>query len=485
MPTVYPLIPNNNASNNSNNTNGSIPAGGLASIPASKIIQSYDMRFVKQEQIDRWDSLVSSIEQNNGINYRWYQSIKVTQDILDHNNLITLPNKKSFYDLDSKSLVVHVNDKYIAPIKYNIVNKRQLYFKVGIIQLNDVVHIMHMNKENRISNYDTTYMALATTWQYTYKNDTGATVSSITLPEQYAFMNQDKYSLLVYKNGELLQTRLYNIPDTKTMTFDPTVIIANDDEISMVQMAQVLPNEEYIGFMWGQTIKAITNSNIFTLPPEHAFSNRHDKSCLVFVDGKITRKFSILNSNTIRFDDMVMAGQHIEIIQLGYTTDLVKIKELLQLNNLSELHFDPSLYVKKADAGVPNGYLPLNLDGKIDLNFFDIPVLMQKIKQELENSGWAPNTGGGSGSGTPGGSIWPTVWRFEGVTSNTTPSIIEIPAEKVMSNSKNNYLVHLFGNIIKTTDYELDVANKRIMITNPFYQQPGMSFSIWHIHAQA
>ena len=176
MPNVYPLDPNFK-SGNGGNIAGIPGIGNLDTsngtvspiIPAEKIIQSYKNRFVSQDQIDKWDSVYKAIEQNNGINYRWYQTVVINQKILDNSNLVTLPNNKCFYDLDSKSLMVFVNDNYVAPAKYIITNKRQFYFKNGVIALNDVVHIIHLNKENLISNYDTILMAIATTWQYSYK----------------------------------------------------------------------------------------------------------------------------------------------------------------------------------------------------------------------------------------------------------------------------------------------------------------------------
>lgn len=485
MPNVYPLDPNFKSGNggniagipgigNLNTSNGTISP----IIPAEKIIQSYKNRFVSQDQIDKWDSVYKAIEQNNGINYRWYQTVVITQKILDNSNLVTLPNNKCFYDLDSKSLMVFVNDNYVAPAKYIITNKRQFYFKNGVITLNDVVHIIHLNKENQISNYDTTLMAIATTWQYSYKNDTGNDITKLTLDNSHSFLNPDKYSVLVYIDGKYIPTSMYTIDNTRDITFDGALVtIPNNSTVTIIQLGQVLPNEEYVGFLWGETINSGPAGGVsFTISKGHAFTNLHDKSALVFLNGKITKQYTIVNSNTIKFDSDVGPSANIEIIQLGFTTDLTRIKELLQLNNLNNLTFDESLYIKKTDRNVPDGVAGIELDGYIDSKYIKIDDnFMDRVKAALTASGWTP---GGGGSG---GTTNVNVWRHEGELTPPDLSTIKLPTDKVVTSSKNDYIIFIFGSCISTTDYDLDVPNNSIRIANPFYQQAGMKYNIWHI----
>lgn len=485
MPNVYPLDPNFGGGSGKTAGIPGIPnldtsTGTVAPIiPAEKIIQSYKNRFVSQDQIDKWDSVYKAIEQNNGINYRWYQTVTINQQILDNSNLVTLPNNKCFYDLDSKSLMVFVNDNYVAPSKYIITNKRQFYFKNGVVALNDVVHIVHLNKENQISNYDTTLMAIATTWQYTYTNDTGNSITKITLDNKHSFLNPDKYSVLVYIDGKYIPTSMYSIDNTRDLTFDGALVtLDNGSTLTIIQLGQVLPNEEYVGFLWGETINSsATGGMTFTISKGHAFTNLHDKSSLVFLNGKITKKYTILNTNTIKFDHDVGPNADIEIIQLGFTTDLTRIKELLNLNNLNSLTFDESLYVKKADRNVPNGVAGIELDGFIDNKYINLnDAFMDRIKAALTASGWTPGGGGGSG-----GSTNVNVWRHEGELTAPNLSVIQLPADKVVTANKNDYIIFIFGSCISTTDYDLDVPNNSIKIANPFYQQAGMKYNIWHI----
>ena len=181
MATVYPIKYANNSGGNSNtkaNTNTISNSGAayltgsnnLSSIAAEKIIQSYKCRFVSQDQIEKWDSVYKSVEEDNSVAYKWHQTIKITKEIIDNNCLITLPNHKTFFDYDPKSCIVFVNDKFLLPTNYNIVNQLQIKFKKNVIKQYDTVSIIHLNRVNKISNYDTRLFALATVWTYSYTN---------------------------------------------------------------------------------------------------------------------------------------------------------------------------------------------------------------------------------------------------------------------------------------------------------------------------
>ena len=400
MPNVYPIedhylnsssISSNKADIEGISSTGSRNVVAAQSLPAERIIQSYNLRMVSQDQINKWDSVFKSIEQNNGINYRWHQSIKVTQKILDRSNLITLPNNRSFYDYDSKSTLVFVNNDYIAPNKYRIVNSNQFYFMNGIIKLDDYVHIIHMNKENTFNNYDTSHKAIATIWQYTTTNNGGLPLTTIALDDDYAFINADKYSVLVYINNVFVNSVNYEILNTREIEFSNGITLNPNDELHIIQLGRVFPNEEYVGYLWGESIKVVNPSNVFKLSNDHAFSSKQDRSALIFVNNEITRAYKILNTNTIQFEEELDADTNIEIIQLGYISDISKLIENIDFEKFEKLlRLDIDDLVKEDSRNQPLGFAGVDKDGFIDLNLINFDLLVEVVKHKLVEQGWSP-----------------------------------------------------------------------------------------------
>lgn len=374
-------------SGNSNNLSN-------VSVSAEKVIQSYNLRFVSQDQIDKWDSVYKSVEENNAISYKWYQTFKITSEDIS-NNYITLPNNKTFFDYDSKSLLIFVNDEYISPNKYVIVNSKQFYFKPGFVKSGDTVNILHFNKANRISNYDTRSLAMAAVWSYSYKNESADPMDVIRISPDFSLINPDKYSLLVYIDGLYISPEKYEIEDTTRIRLINDTVLGQEQNIEIIQLARVLPNNEYIGFVWGETINVDTTGNTFNLSPNHAFSNVNDKSVLIFIDSKINRDYTIVNSNTIKFNDAVISGSKIDMIQLGFTADINKIKDILDSNNLENIiNFNIKEYVKDDLGDMPGGFARINQKGYINTNIIDIDSLVELIKAKLDYQQWCPEAVG-------------------------------------------------------------------------------------------
>lgn len=401
MATVYPEEFNNGSRNTGSKyaASGGIPNGSSANrsnasnliVYAENVIQSMDMKFVSQEQIDQWSSIYDSLQKYNSVSFKWHQAVVITQDILDNSGLITLPNNHLFYDLDDASIIVFVNGEYLAPTKYNIVNKRQFYISTEYIKLNDIINIIHMSKESGASNYDTRLMALAVAWSYSYVNDTGGPLDTIVLDSEYSFVSEEEYSLLVFIDGLYVHPRNFDIIGTHTLVFKNGMTLPNNSKIEILQLARVFPNEEYIGFMWGETIDVTASGTTFELSEDHSFENVQDNSLLVYIDGRTTRKYNIVNTNTIEFEEIIPAGSVIDIVQLGFTADINKLKEILDRSNIDEIiNFDIHDYVNKSLGDVPGGYAKINANGYISQSVIDIDQLSDAIAEKLDEKEWVP-----------------------------------------------------------------------------------------------
>lgn len=341
--------------------------------------------------------LVQSVEESkSGIGYKWYESVKVTSKIINNNNIITVPNGKLFNDYDNSALLIFVNEKYVAPDKYQIINKSSFYFRYNnIIKLNDTIHIIYFDKSNLISNYDSSFFAIAKSWQYEYTNETEESLDIITLDNSISFQNPDKYSLLVYINNEFINPNNYEIPNTRELIFNNGLQLNPNESILIVQLAQILPNSEYVGYVWGEVINVEEDSNIFTISDDHSFANVNDTSALVFIDSKITKDYEILNSTQIQFSNTISAGTIITIIQLGYTTDINKIKNILDIETIKNLiNIDTRSFIKEETKNKPNGVVGLNEESLIDSNLLDVDYLALKIKKIFIDNGWMPASGG-------------------------------------------------------------------------------------------
>ena len=400
MATVYPLkrtgkidtVSNNSSAISAKDLSSSYSANNLSSFAAERIIQSYNLRFVSQDQIDKWDSVYKSIEEDNCVAYKWHHTIKITREILGNNNIITLPNNRVFYDYDPKSLIVFINDNFVLPNKYHIVNQRQLQFKKNTITQNDIVSIIHLNKTNKLSNYDTSLLAMATAWSYSYTNTSTIDEREVTINPAYSIVNEDKYALLVHINGVYLAPEYFEIMDPTTIKLDLSHLLKPNDTIDIIQIARVVPNNEYIGFMWGESIKVTDPASSFTLSRDHAFYSKHDKSALVFVNGGINRDYVITNSNTITFNHTLNAADRIDIIQLGFTSDITKIKNIINQDNIEKIiNIDPTNYVTKSSENNPGGYAGINNRGFINTSLIDIDTLVELIKNKLEADNWMPS----------------------------------------------------------------------------------------------
>ena len=375
-------------------SNGSTANKSKASnlvVSAENVIQSLDLRFVSQEQIDQWSTVYEELQKSNSVLFKWHQSVVITNDIINNSGLITLPNNRLFFDYDDSTILVFVNGNYLAPTKYNIVNKKQFYISTEYIEIGDIVNIIHMSKSSGASNYDTRLMALAIAWSYSYTNETESSLSTITLTNEYAFTSEEEYSLLVYIDGLYIHPRNFNISGTHTLEFLNDVSLEPNSTIEILQLARVFPNEEYVGFMWGETIDVEEDGTSFEIDDDHSFENVHDNSLLVFIDGKITRKYNIANTNTIEFTETLSAGSVIDIVQLGFTADINKLKEILDRSNIDDIiNFDINDYVKKSLGDVTGGYALIHSDGYISQNVINIDQLTDTIAKKLDELEWIP-----------------------------------------------------------------------------------------------
>ena len=336
----------------------------------------------------------SLIEIKSGIGYTWYEDLKITSDIKNNHNLITLPNNKFFTDYNSKSLLIFINNTYINPIRYRIVNKTSFYFLYDEdISIGDYIHIIHFDRNNRYS-YDESYKAIAKAWEYNYINKSDTALYIIDLPNEYSFTDLDKYSLLVYIDSEYVSPINYNILNNRSLELLNNITLNSNSSIMIMQLGRVLPNDQYIGYLWGESIDVLEDSDEIRLSSNHSFINEHDTSALVFIDNKITRDYKILNTNTIKFNFIVNKDSHIEILQLGYTTDLDKIKNTLDINTIKNLlDIDLSKYIKEDKRNKPKGFVGIDEEGKIDPSLLDINIVSQQVKNRFVDQGWLPYAG--------------------------------------------------------------------------------------------
>ena len=381
--TVYPIIPHYIDDKDVQDKDKTSPSSGNGS-------NNYLVNETTQQLLN--DVLKSLDEIKAGLGFNWYDTVKITSEIINNRNIINLPNNRLFGDLDSKSLLIFVNDIYIPPEKYIILNKTSFYFK-STVSLNpgDIVHIIYFDKKNKISNYDSLDMAIATSWRYTYQNETNEALDRITLDNKYSFSNPDKYSLLVYINDTFIHSREYEIPNTRELVFNNHLELQIGQTITIIQLGQILPNEEYVGFVWGESIDVEEDGTVFHLSEKHAFANRHDNSALVFVDDKIRSDYKILNTTTFQFSETISAGSHIEIIQLGYITDIAKIKDLLDITTIKNLlDIDSYRFVKEDSCDKVNGYAGIHEDGFISSNVLNLETLSSQIRDKFVDNGWLP-----------------------------------------------------------------------------------------------
>lgn len=372
-------------------SNGSTKVSESVVVAAQNVIQTESMRFVSQAQIDEWNSLKLELQEENSVLFKWHQEITVSSSVIASSGLITLPNNKTFFDLDDSGILVFVNEKYISPSGYHIVNQRQICISTDIISSGDRVNIIHLNKENGASNYDTRLMALAVAWSYSYQNDTSSPLFRVEIDSAYSFINRDSYSLLIYVDGNYVHPASYRVISNTTLELDNP--LPRMSRIDIVQLARVLPNEEYIGFMWGESITCTEKTKIFTLPDNRAFSNIYDNSILVYVDGKITRQYSVLDTRTIQFDDFIENGSVIVIIQFGFTADISRLKEILDSSNLEKiLAFDINDYVPKSLANVAGGYASIDSSGHISSSVLNIEEVASLIASKLDEKKWVPES---------------------------------------------------------------------------------------------
>ena len=390
--------------------------------------------------------LLKSVEElKSGIGYKWYDSVKVTNSILNNRNIIILPNNRLFSDYDSKCIMIFVNDKYVSPNNYQIINKNSFYFKYDdIIQLNDIIHIIYFDKSNIISNYDSQLFAIAKSWQFEYTNDTDEALQIITLDNSISFQNPDKYSLLVYIDNKFVNPNNYDVPNTRELIFKNDLRLNQNETILIIQLSQILPNEEYVGYVWGETITVGENSDTFTISKDHSFINVNDTSALIFINDKITKDYEILNSTQIKFNNIVNQNSIITIIQLGYVADINKLKESLDIETIKNLlNIDTRNYIKEESRNKSNGFVGLNDDSLIDSNLIDIDTLALKIKRKFVDNGWIPNNSGTSNHTHPNFDVLWKLQLYEGrlycngypVGERVTESFIDIVLTENMINN--------------------------------------------------
>ena len=340
------------------------------------------------------DLAKSLIEIRSGIGCSWYDTVIVTNDMINNHNLIVLPNERFFTDFSSKSLLVFVNNTYIAPHRYRIINKTAFYFLYDDIKVNDIVHVIHFDKITRYSNTDSHSMAIAKAWEYSFTNESSTPLLDIDISDEYSFTNQDQYSLLVYINGGRISPEKYEISNARTLTLQPTVSLKPNETIMIMQLGRVLPNDEYIGYLWGESIDITEETDTITISNNHSFSNIHDTSALVFVNNILVKNYRIISTSSIKFSAPLSAGSHIEILQLGYTTDLDKIKDTLDIETIKNLlDIDLRDYIKEPMRNKANGFVGINEDGYIDSSLLDINGVSQRIKNRFVEQGWLPFAG--------------------------------------------------------------------------------------------
>ena len=340
------------------------------------------------------DLAKSITEIKAGISCTWYDSVIITEDILNNHNLIILPNDRLFMDYDSKSLLIFVNNTYIAPHRYRVVNKNAFYFLYNDIQVNDIVHIIHFDKANRYSNHDSKSMAIAKAWEYSYTNSNFSNLVNIELDENHSFTNLDPYSLLVYIDGKHVPSDKITLDNVKSLTLDINYALNNGQTITIIQLGRVLPNDEYIGYLWGESIDVTEDTDTVIISNKHTFANDHDTSALVFVNDLLTRDYQIINTSTIKFNTTIFSGSHIEILQLGYTTDLDKIKDTLDIETIKNLlDIDLKDYINEPMRDKANGFAGINENGYIDSSLIDINTVAQRVKNRFVDQGWLPYAG--------------------------------------------------------------------------------------------
>ena len=217
-------------------------------------------------------NLVTSVnELKQGIGFAWHDSIIVDNSILNNRNTVILPNNRLFLDLDSTSLLVFVNNLYVSPDKYSIINKNSFYFIYNdIIKLNDIINLIYLDKRSLNSNYDSRYLALAKAWEYEYTNTSNSNLNKITLDNKYSFDNTDKYSLLVYIDGSYVSPIHYNIDNVRELSLLDNITLNINSIINIIQLSRVFPNEDYVGYLWGESLIADSDNNTFTISKSHS-----------------------------------------------------------------------------------------------------------------------------------------------------------------------------------------------------------------------
>ena len=337
-------------------------------------------------------NLVTSVnELKQGIGFAWHDSIIVDNFILNNRNTIILPNNRLFLDLDSTSLLVFVNNLYVSPDKYSIINKNSFYFIYNdIIKLNDIINLIYLDKRSLNSNYDSRYLSLAKAWEYEYTNTSNSNINKITLDNKYSFDNTDKYSLLVYIDGLYISPIHYNIDNVRELSLLDSITLNINSTINIIQLSRVFPNEDYVGYLWGESLIADSDNNTFTISKSHSFIS-DDPNILVFVNGKISKDYNVIDTATIQFNNTISKDTEINIIQLGYIADIKKIREALDIETLKNLlDIDSDNFIKETQRNKKDGFVGLNKDGLIENNLYDVNNLAILIKNKFIENGWLP-----------------------------------------------------------------------------------------------
>lgn len=330
-----------------------------------------------------------------GLGFTWYEDLKITSEILNNNNTLTLPNNRFFTDYDSKALLIFINGIYTDPSRYKIVNKNTFYFLYSEdIKVNDVIHIIHLDKRTESSNSNPSYKLIAKSWEYNYTNNTDNDTQIIKLPNTYTFTDNDKHSVLVYIDGLYINPLNYELTDDSTLTLLNNEFLNTESSITIIQLGRVTPNNEYIGYLWGETINIESNTDSITLTSNHSFFNQHDTSALVFINNRITRDYTIENYKTLKFNNIIQAGSHVEIIQLGFTTDLNSIKNTLNIDTIKNLlDLDMTNYIDETKRNKPLGFVGLDEYGLMDSGLVEINSLSRRVKNKFVEQGWLPYAG--------------------------------------------------------------------------------------------
>ena len=98
--TVYPIIPHYIDDKDVQDKDKTSPSSGNGS-------NNYLVNETTQQLLN--DVLKSLDEIKAGIGFNWYDTVKITSEIINNRNIINLPNNRLFGDLDSKSLLIFVN----------------------------------------------------------------------------------------------------------------------------------------------------------------------------------------------------------------------------------------------------------------------------------------------------------------------------------------------------------------------------------------